>query len=111
MVWRAISRTGWITASSNLSLRPLLNCRVSHAMKSVRQARLQPEGGDAMITRRNCILSGLGAALSARISGAAEFWNSKEPAEWSEEDISRVLNRSPWAKDTTLPLRQDLLSG
>ena len=64
-----------------------------------------------MITRRNCILSGLGAALSARISGAAEFWNSKEPAEWSEEDISRVLNKSPWAKETTIHFRQDLMYG
>ena len=64
-----------------------------------------------MITRRNCILSGLGAAVSARISSGAEFWNSKEPAEWSEEDISRVLNKSPWAKETTIHFRQDLMSG
>jgi hypothetical protein len=34
--------------------------------------------------------------------GAAEVWNSKDYKQWSEEDVQRVLNNSPWAQKATL---------
>jgi hypothetical protein len=41
---------------------------------------------------------------SAMLAGslwAGEFWNDKEPAQWSEKEVERILTKSPWAKQVT----------
>ena len=35
---------------------------------------------------------------------AAEFWDRKEPSQWSEGDIEKLLKRSPWAQEVTVNL-------
>lgn len=35
---------------------------------------------------------------------AAEFWQQKPSAEWSEKDCSRLVSKSPWAKDTAVTM-------
>ena len=57
-----------------------------------------------MITRRQAILFGLAipwvlASVRAWAAPAGEFWNSKEPSEWSDEEVRRLLTDSPWAKE------------
>jgi len=56
-----------------------------------------------MMTRREAILmsAGLGAAA---VSAAAtkDFWNEKQPAEWTDEEIQQMLTRSPWAKSASI---------
>lgn len=40
---------------------------------------------------------------------AAEIWQQKPPAEWSDKDCLKLMSKSPWAKETTLsggPTRQ-----
>lgn len=37
------------------------------------------------------------AALGA-VAFAADTWTSKEPSDWSSEDVNRILHDSPWAK-------------
>ena len=35
---------------------------------------------------------------------AADLWQQKKPAEWSEKDCSRLVAKSPWAKDTAVSM-------
>jgi hypothetical protein len=32
---------------------------------------------------------------------SSDFWNKKEPAEWSREEIEQLLTKSPWAKEVS----------
>jgi hypothetical protein len=57
------------------------------------------------MTRRTAIWLGLGGVPASWAFGPGEFWDSKDPAEWSEKEARRVLSRSPWAKEVTIPAR------
>jgi hypothetical protein len=53
-----------------------------------------------MITRRRTILGlALGSSIVAWGFSPGEFWNDKQPSEWSEKDVQRLLTKSPWAKE------------
>lgn len=56
-----------------------------------------------MITRRRAIL-GIGFVPSFAAWGFApgEFWDDKQPSEWSEKEVQRMLTKSPWAKEVNL---------
>lgn len=43
----------------------------------------------------------LAGALCAGALWAAEFWDEKDPAQWSEKEVERILTKSPWAKQVT----------
>lgn len=53
-----------------------------------------------MMTRREAILAGL--AIPAWASSASEFWNEKKPADWTDDEVRQLLNKSPWAKDASI---------
>ena len=61
---------------------------------------LLEEGGPSVLTRRNFVLlAGPGFASCSSIYGfGKEFWDTKEPAEWSADEIARLMMKSPWAK-------------
>lgn len=45
-------------------------------------------------------LAGAGLASWLRLSAAgADFWNRKDPAEWSAEEIEKLMTSSPWARE------------
>jgi hypothetical protein len=49
--------------------------------------------------RRIFLLAGAGVASWLPLGAAtADFWNKKEPADWTTEEIDRLLTKSPWAK-------------
>jgi len=50
------------------------------------------------MTRREILMLSL-AAVPGLCSPANEFWNTKKPEEWTEEEIQEMLTRSPWAKE------------
>jgi len=55
-----------------------------------------------VLTRRNLIqLAGAGMAPWRVIRGwaASDFWNSKDPDSWTQEEIAKLLKKSPWAKE------------
>jgi hypothetical protein len=52
------------------------------------------------LTRRSLLVSAA-AAAAAR----AGFWERKKPAEWTGEEVRRLLTDSPWAKVMTVPLK------
>ncbi len=57
-----------------------------------------------MITRRNTVLaargiSGVLALLGASLLGAnLDFWDQKDPKDWTADQVQEMLTRSPWAK-------------
>src|ERR1022692_181246 len=54
------------------------------------------------LTRRGLLMlaAGAGAQASLRLNAASsDFWNKKEPAEWSAEEIDKLATKSPWAKE------------
>jgi hypothetical protein len=33
---------------------------------------------------------------------AGEFWDQKQPADWTEDELKRLTSRSPWAKEASI---------
>jgi hypothetical protein len=53
-------------------------------------------------TRRTILMIGAGAAGFGRLYAfSSDFWNKKEPSEWSSEEINQLTTKSPWAKEVT----------
>jgi hypothetical protein len=55
-----------------------------------------------MFTRRFAIIAGLSAAGVPGFS--KDFWIEKKPDQWSEKELEKLLNHSPWAKEVTAEL-------
>lgn len=56
------------------------------------------------LTRRSVLLlaSGYGAVCRLPLlASSSDFWNKKEPSEWSSEEIDHLATKSPWAKEVT----------
>ena len=65
-----------------------------------------------VITRRMAILGiGLGSSLAAWGFAPGESWNDKQPSEWSEKDLQRLMTKSPWAKEATPEINFDGMGG
>lgn len=54
----------------------------------------------ARLTRRGFVLSAATAA-----GARAAFWDRKKSAEWTEEEVRRILTDSPWARVMAVPLK------
>jgi len=68
------------------------------------------ESGSQFPTRRGVLALGGSGFLAGfpaweQLSAAVvDFWNRKAPAEWSPEEIDRMLTKSPWAKEVNAQL-------
>ena len=54
------------------------------------------------LTRRGLLMLAAGAAAQSPFrlyAGSSDFWNKKDPAEWSAEEVDKLATRSPWAKE------------
>jgi len=52
-----------------------------------------------LVTRREILL----CAVTLRVYAAdSEFWNRKDPSEWSADEVDRMITKSPWAKEITV---------
>jgi hypothetical protein len=58
------------------------------------------------MTRRNALLLTLGLAgegvWAPAWAASAEFWDQKPPADWTTDEIERILTKSPWSKDASI---------
>jgi hypothetical protein len=61
---------------------------------------------EAKLSRRGLIAKSFGVALclTSKAWGAG-FWNKKEPAAWTTEDIVELTTNSPWAREIRLDLK------
>jgi hypothetical protein len=60
-------------------------------------------GNPLMMSRRSLLLlAGAGMAASGRLAASSgDFWEKKDPSEWSSDEIDRMVTKSPWAKEVT----------
>src|SRR5947209_6883793 len=42
---------------------------------------------------------------------AGDFWQDKEPSDWTGKDVKRMLTKSPWAKDASVSGGMNDISG
>jgi hypothetical protein len=63
------------------------------------------------MNRRTCLMCGAAAFSRAFAFAPADFWTSKDAAEWSEKDIERMMTRSPWAREVNVQVHADLMEG
>ena len=57
------------------------------------------------LTRRGLFMLAAGVGVQASLlrlyAGNSDFWNKKEPAEWSSDEIDKLVTKSPWARQIT----------
>jgi hypothetical protein len=60
------------------------------------------EAGSGVVFSRRGLLTLVatagGAAWNRALAAASEFWNKKPPADWTSEEIDRLVTASPWAR-------------
>jgi hypothetical protein len=57
------------------------------------------------LTRRGALLLASGAVAQSWVrlyAGSSDFWNKKDPGEWSSDEIDKLVTKSPWAKEVTV---------
>ncbi|MBM3763734.1 MAG: hypothetical protein FJW36_26340, partial [Acidobacteria bacterium] len=42
---------------------------------------------------------------------AAEFWQTKKPAEWTEKEARKILENSPWVKEAQPEMNMGAMGG
>lgn len=52
-------------------------------------------------TRRGILVLAAGAGTSRLFAFSSDFWNKKEPADWTHEEIEQLTTKSPWAKEVS----------
>src|SRR4051812_1909623 len=57
--------------------------------------------------KRVCTIIGLTPLLLL----AGDFWQDKEPSDWTGKDVKRMLTKSPWAKDASVSGGMNEISG
>ena len=59
--------------------------------------------GNSLIFSRRGVLTLAGAALLSwdSLYASPEFWDKKDPSDWTGEEIDRLTSKSPWAKQVT----------
>ncbi|MDP9054133.1 MAG: hypothetical protein M3N93_07490 [Acidobacteriota bacterium] len=68
-----------------------------------------------MTSRRTILLFAAGALVLPIATGWAfakdEFWNQKDPSQWSATERDRILTNSPWAKKAMVSFKSDFGAG
>src|ERR1700733_7937567 len=63
---------------------------------------LAGEFGRRRFLRRSLIAalgSGVTLTNASRLFAANDFWNTKDPSTWTEEEIHMLITKSPWARE------------
>ena len=62
------------------------------------------------VTRRG-ILALAATAGASRLFAAADFWNKKDPKDWTRDEIDRLTTDSPWAKPVSAQIESTNRNG
>ena len=66
-----------------------------------------------MIPRRNAFAALFACAAIGPAGAAAsiDFWNAKQPADWSAQEVQRLRTNSPWAREGNAQLASENMGG
>lgn len=62
------------------------------------------------LTRRGVLTLATGAGIASwgrLYASGGDFWNKKEPADWSSEEIDQLTTKSPWSKPVNAQMPTD----
>lgn len=62
---------------------------------------MQKERNSNLFTRRSALTVAGACLISWDSLYAADFWNKKDPSQWTGEEIDQLTTKSPWAKSVT----------
>jgi hypothetical protein len=62
---------------------------------------MQKERNPWMLSRRGALTLAGACLVSWKDLYAGEFWNKKDPSQWTGEEIDQLTTKSPWAKSVT----------
>ena len=63
---------------------------------------MQKEGNPWILSRRSALtLAGACLVSWESLYASSEFWDKKDPSQWTGEEIDRLTTKSPWAKSVT----------
>jgi hypothetical protein len=56
------------------------------------------------MNRRTVLLSTLAGVFAAPLQAlpAKDFWNEKDPSDWTVDEIEQLLSKSPWAREASV---------
>jgi hypothetical protein len=81
---------------------PLLRRLVQRSGSKYVRLNMHRISDHLVLTRRGALTLAAGVSFSGwmRLYAAnPDFWNKKEPADWSSEEIEQLITKSPWAKE------------
>jgi hypothetical protein len=70
----------------------------------------RPAARPDVVARRTLRTAAICLAACTTLS-AADFWTAKDYREWSDKEVARMLNDSPWSQHTTLAVVDMSLAG
>ncbi len=62
-------------------------------------------------TRRGILVLAAGAGTSRLFAFSSDFWNKKDPSEWTHEEIDQITSKSPWAKEVSASMPSQGMGG
>ena len=71
---------------------------------------MQFELSPVRLTRRGVLALAAGAS-TGRLFAASDFWNKKDPKDWTSDEIDRLTTNSPWAKPVSAQIEQNDRNG
>jgi hypothetical protein len=90
-----------ISSTTNSKTASRKNNAMGSCPLSIEQAKILPARYHcSMMTRREAIWIAAGIPL---VGGASkEFWNEKDPGQWTKEETEQLLIQSPWSKPAAI---------
>src|SRR5580704_16252896 len=55
---------------------------------------------DKQLQNRRTLIRAAVCAFAPSLWAATPFWNRKPPSDWTTDEITQLLNRSPWSRET-----------
>ena len=67
----------------------------------IRPTSMQKDSSAWSLSRRSALTLAGACLLPWKNLYASDFWNKKDPAQWTGDEIDQLTTKSPWAKQVT----------
>jgi len=73
--------------------------------------RVIPQAARSIVASRRTLRTAAICLAASTTLSAADFWTAKDYREWSEKEVARMLNDSPWSQHVTVAVIDTSLAG